>query len=368
MSTPYTLEAFLDLLGPLADTKPKLVALTLILAYITYRIIQQFTKPPPQIQPIQQNDFTFDEKHPPSTQLQEYDIKEEPKDIYSKRIPISTEMLTIFNCGYQPINGVYRWFLATRKWCFFTDHNNKHFALENNIAINRVYTALQTKNISFEWDKSVLICWVISDINSEIIYYAAPQISKEYLPSDNEWIAVQGDQPMPQIFANVTDKTDEYDLNDEFGNHIPNNEEIRNVFRQCDADNTGVIGRDKVMEGFKILGYIIDNISVLNIMSNDKDMLSENAFCMALKKYSSDIDQQNIMFNLNKDIDIDERMEDIKEETDEYSDEYSNEDNGVIVHKEMDNDEDEEDDSISDLERANDDDDDEDGSISDLEQ
>eukprot|EP01084_Bolivina_argentea_P038406 70999_1 len=205
------------------------------------------------------------------------------------------------------------------------------------------------------------MCWIISDIDNEIIYYAAPQINNEYIPNDYQWMTINGIKPMPQIFVNLVDKTDEPDPYEMFGNVIPNDNEIKSVFRQLDIHNNGVINRDKIMEGFKILGYIIDNVTILSILPNEDDMFDENKFMFEFKKHASAMDQniqQQITFDVNEDIDDDDDDDNEILERKENLEDDINGDNGVIVHEEVDNDnnnnndddvDDDDDDSLSEL-------------------
>eukprot|EP01083_Nonionella_stella_P263731 895561_1 len=115
------MDAFFDLFGPFANTKPKRVALMIALAYITYQIIQYSAS----------CDDNNKVNKPEEKEEKDTIIIEKTNEI--KSISVSEEMLTITNCGYKPINGNYRWFLHVKKWLFFTDKNDEHFTLESNI-------------------------------------------------------------------------------------------------------------------------------------------------------------------------------------------------------------------------------------------
>ena len=105
------------------------------------------------------------------------------------------------NGGFSPINGEYRWFLHAKKWCFFNESGNQ-YAIEGNINVSKVYnqlTQLKSKNSNFRWNDDITECWIVSDMDAEHVYYAAPMQFHDKIPSNFSWISVHGSDPAPVL-------------------------------------------------------------------------------------------------------------------------------------------------------------------------
>ena len=57
--------------------------------------------------------------------------------------------------------------------------------------------ALQSSNASFQWPNDIKRCWIISDMDSTHIYYAAPMQFSDKIPANFGWISVHGSKPVP---------------------------------------------------------------------------------------------------------------------------------------------------------------------------
>jgi len=92
---------------------------------------------------------------------------------------------------------------------FFTEHGS--YCLTNSLNVQDVSKQLQTvndyKNLNY-WnhDKNQNIeqkCWTITNLDEDIIYYAAPLDSNGSLDIPNHnWISVHGSSPVPNLRIN----------------------------------------------------------------------------------------------------------------------------------------------------------------------
>eukprot|EP01084_Bolivina_argentea_P253445 425709_1 len=148
------------------------------------------------------------------------EIKEEEEEEHN--ISIKQTNLVITGGGYNEINGDYRWFVHSNKWCLFKE--NISYSLDKGIDVEQVYSQLkklQSAEANFRWDKNINNCWIISDMDGKTIYYAAPQSNKynNYIPNDkNIWISVHGSLPSPDIYANLLEQSNPPDKDETFGN------------------------------------------------------------------------------------------------------------------------------------------------------
>eukprot|EP00483_Globobulimina_turgida_P001466 UN01468 len=147
----------------------------------------------------------------------------EEKHKKEHNILTSSTNLVIANAGYDCINGEYRWFVHSSKWCLFRE-NSMIYALDKDIDVEQVYTQLkrlQSAQANFEWHESIKKCWIISNMDGSAIYYAAPMTKKyeKYIPNNkNEWISVHGSLPSPELYVNLIATSRPPDKNDKFGN------------------------------------------------------------------------------------------------------------------------------------------------------
>eukprot|EP01083_Nonionella_stella_P061331 159847_1 len=223
MSAEPSLSKLTGLCRSLTDTKTKRLAWLLVMGYISFKLYRYFSfrKPPhpdtpaPDSPTTKDIDDAVDDEKEESNQTNELEFVPQ-----SKGIPISEEMLLIESAGHTALNGGYRWFLHDNKWCQFNE-SSQHFCLKNNIPVQIVHEKMRERSRQRKWDTSVQFqtCWVLTSIDNDVIYYAAPEINKGYIPNDNtQWIAVSGALPTPQIYVNLMDHTSEPDTEEQFGN------------------------------------------------------------------------------------------------------------------------------------------------------
>ena len=158
------------------------------------------------------SDFIREEK---SNIINEHadDAKDAQNKGQNEEITISETNLLVSKGGYDAINGKYRWFAHSQKWCLFRD--DASYSMENGVSPEIVYAQLNeygSAEKDFRWGKDVNHCWIISNMDRSAICYAAPQASKGkqvYIPSDrSEWISVLGSLPAPLIHAYWPDETE----------------------------------------------------------------------------------------------------------------------------------------------------------------
>lgn len=141
------------------------------------------------------------------------------------RIPTSQTNLIIANAGYDAVNGEYRWFVHSSKWCLFREADS--YSMENGVSVDDIYRQLSNapncEHSDFRWPDEVDKCWTITNLDGSVIYYAAPHLqtkeSAQYIPSDKgEWIAVHGTSPSPNIYPDTTKESTPPSNDEPFGN------------------------------------------------------------------------------------------------------------------------------------------------------
>jgi len=129
-----------------------------------------------------------------------------------KTIPKGTKDIIIEQAGYEQINGEYRinHLVDNQKYIFFTEHGS--YCLNNDLNVQDVCKELKHlndfKNLKYwndELNQNMLEqkCWTITNLDQDVIYYAAPLVQNSLLDIPNyNWISVHGSSPAPNLRIN----------------------------------------------------------------------------------------------------------------------------------------------------------------------